>query len=181
MKHILKIFLLLSITAVLLTGCATPPRITGRTAYVHVLSQNTVSIQGKKTARMMVVSKLKAAGATSRTQIEISLSGKASSRAVKSLENNIRRAGFRNISVIASVKVSDQGIITIGGKRTAIAQIGAKLKSTGATSNTRISLSFGKAVSKRMMTSITNAIVRSGFPRILVARKMTPTASVRNK
>ncbi|MCK5849286.1 MAG: hypothetical protein KAH23_00120 [Kiritimatiellae bacterium] len=175
------LLLLFSWMIIISAGCATPPRITGRTAYIQILSQNTISIQGKRITRMMVSSKLKAAGATKRTHIEIALSGKASTRAIKSLENSIRKGGFRDISVSAKIRVSDQGIITVGGKRIKLAHVGSKLKAIGATSNTRIVLSFGRTISKKMMNSITSTIIRAGFPRILVAHQMRPTASVGRK
>jgi len=166
----------------LTAGCMTAPKpVTGRTAFVRLVSSRTAIVQGSRTLPSRVGAALKAARAKPGTNVEILLAGDCSRNAVSTAQRSATRAGFRNVVTVAAVNVADDGTASILGKRLQLDQLGPRLRAIGAQQNTMVKVSFAGNVTPEAMRPVTQALVRAGFPKIVVTRKVRPRISVQKK
>jgi hypothetical protein len=173
---------LLCVLLLLMPGCLTAPKpVTGRMAFVRLVSSRTAIVQGSRTWPSRVGAALKAAGAKPGTNVEILLAGDCSPATVATVQRSAIRAGFRNVVTVAAVNVDADGTVAILGKRLQLAQLGPRLTAIGAGQNTMVKISFAKNVSPETIRSVTQMLVRTGFPKIVVTRKARPKVSIQKK
>ena len=158
-----------------------PQPVTGKTAFVRLVSDRTAIVQGSRTLPSRVGAALKSARARPGTNVEIFLAGESGPGTVGTIRRSVMRAGFRNVFVVTEVQVSADGVVSVLGKPLQLARLGTKLTAMGAGRNTLVKVDFARNVSPGTMRSVTQALVRAGFPKIVAARKMKPTVSIQTK
>lgn len=173
---------LVSALLIPVSGCMTAPQpVTGRTAYIRLVSGHSAIVQGSRTLPSRAGAALKAAGARPGTNIEISLAGNSGPGAVKTVCRSVTRAGYRNVLVVVDVKVSGHGVISVLGKDLQVSELAPRLTAMGAGRNTIVRVTFERDVSPETIRTVMQSLVRAGFPKIVTARKMAPTISVQTK